>query len=139
LAGKLNSSDNEDLNSEINIIPLVDVMLVLLIIFMVAAPLMNDSMDVKLPQAKAQASGMQETSVILSIQKNEALFLGKTAVNRNELALRLKQIFENREKKEIFIKADERVSHGFVIQMMAEVQRAGVLKISFLTDPEQGK
>lgn len=139
MAAKLNSSDNEDLNSEINIIPLVDVMLVLLIIFMVAAPLMNDSMDVKLPQAKAQASGMQETSVILSIQKNEALFLGKTAVNRNELALRLKQIFENREKREIFIKADERVSHGFVIQMMAEVQRAGVLKISFLTDPEQGK
>jgi biopolymer transport protein TolR len=139
LAAKLNSGDNEDLNAEINIIPLVDVMLVLLIIFMVAAPLMNDSMDVKLPQAKAQASGMQETSVILSIQKNEALFLGKTAVNRNELAIRLKQIFENREKKEIFIKADERVSHGFVIQMMAEVQRAGVLKISFLTDPEQGK
>lgn len=139
MAAKLNNGDNEDLNSEINIIPLVDVMLVLLIIFMVAAPLMNDSMDVKLPQAKAQASGMQETSVILSIQKDEALFLGKTAVKRNELGMRLRQIFENREKKEIFIKADERVSHGFVIQMMAEVQRAGILKISFLTDPEQGK
>ena len=139
MAAKLNSGDNEDLNAEINIIPLVDVMLVLLIIFMVAAPLMNDSMDVKLPEAKGQASGMQEESVILSIRKDEALFLGKTQVKREEFSAKIKQIFANREKKEIFVKADENVTHGFVIKMMSEIQQAGVLKISFLTDPNDTK
>ena len=124
-----------EIHSEINIIPMVDVMLVLLIIFMVAAPLMNDSVDVKLPKAKAQSAGIKEKSVILTIKKDESLFIGKSALSFDALDSKLTAIFEAREKKEIFIKADEAVSHGFVIKVMALIQGSGVYKISFLTDP----
>src|SRR5690606_2875615 len=86
-----------EIHSEINIIPLVDVMLVLLIIFMVAAPLMNDSVDVKLPKAKAQASTVKEKSVILSIRKDKSLYLGKTELKFDELETKLNSIFEGKE------------------------------------------
>lgn len=137
MAFKSPHSSNEDLNAEINIIPLVDIMLVLLIIFMVAAPLMNDSVDVKLPKAKAKAAGVEEQSVILSVKKDEQIFLGKTAVPLGELNKRLGQMFQNRENKEIFIRADESVPHGFIIRVMANIQSAGVYKIAFLTDPSK--
>ncbi len=136
MAFSVNSGD-EDLKAEINIIPLVDIMLVLLIIFMVAAPMMNESVDVTLPKAKAQASDSSEESVILSVKSDESLFLGRTGVKRAELEPKLKSIFANREKKEIFIKADEKVSHGFVIKLMSEIQRAGIFRISFMTDPSK--
>jgi len=127
--------DDSELKSEINIIPLVDVMLVLLIIFMVAAPMMNESVDVNLPKAKAQASDAKEESVIVSVKKDESIFIGKTPVPRDEVIKKLGPIFANREKKEIFVKADERVSHGFIIRLMADIQRAGIFRISFMTDP----
>lgn len=139
MAGNIpsNSSGGPELNAEINIIPLVDIMLVLLIIFMVAAPLMNDSVDVKLPKAKAKTAGVEEESVVISIKKDESIYIGKTSIPFNELNGKLENIFANREKKEIFIRADEQVSHGFVIKVMAGVQSAGVFKISFLTDPSK--
>lgn len=129
------SNDGDELKSEINIIPLVDVMLVLLIIFMVAAPMMNESVDVNLPKAKAQASDAQEESVILSVRQDQAVFIGKTGIKREDLIPKLSSIFANREKKEIFVKADEKVSHGFIIKLMADIQRAGIFRISFMTDP----
>lgn len=129
------SNDSDDLKSEINIIPLVDVMLVLLIIFMVAAPMMNESVDVNLPKAKAQASNAKEESVILSVKQDQSIFVGKTAIKRDELIPKLTSIFNNRDKKEIFVKADEKVTHGFIIKLMADIQRAGIFRISFMTDP----
>ncbi len=128
-----------ELNSEINIIPLVDIMLVLLIIFMVAAPMMNDSVDVQLPKAKAKSAGVQEESVILTVQKNETIYIGKNKIEFSELDKRLTQMFANRLKKEVFIKADEAVPHGFVIRVMAAVQTAGIFRISFMTDPVNNK
>jgi biopolymer transport protein TolR len=128
-------SNDSELNSEINIIPMVDIMLVLLIIFMVAAPLMNDTVDVKLPKARAKSGGVDEESVVVAIKKDESLFIGKTAIGLNDLNKKLESIFANREKKEIFIRADEQVTHGFIIKVMAGIQGAGVYKISFLTDP----
>lgn len=135
MAMKTDAGDSDELKSEINIIPLVDVMLVLLIIFMVAAPMMNESVDVTLPKAKAQASDAQEESVILSVKQDQSLFLGRTPIKREELIPKLTPIFSNRDKKEIFVKADERVTHGFIIKLMADIQRAGVFRISFMTDP----
>ena len=126
-----------ELHSEINIIPMVDVMLVLLIIFMVAAPLMTDSMDVQLPKAKAKSTGIEKQSVILSIKKDETLYIGRTQMKPTDLSKKLKSIFESRDKKEIFIKADENVRHGFIIKVMATIQTAGILKISFMTDPSK--
>ncbi len=128
-----------ELNSEINIIPLVDIMLVLLIIFMVAAPLMNDSVDVKLPQAKAKPANVEEESVVIAIKKDQSLYIGKTSVPLPDLNKKLASIFQNRDKKELFIKADEQVTHGFIIKVMAGIQSAGVYKISFVTDPSNLK
>lgn len=135
MALKTDSGGDGELNAEINIIPLVDIMLVLLIIFMVAAPMMNESVDVTLPKAKAQASDAKEESVILAVKQDQSLFIGKTPVKREEIVQKLGPIFANRDKKEIFVRADERVSHGFIIKLMADIQRAGVFKISFMTDP----
>jgi biopolymer transport protein TolR len=126
---------DDDLQSEINIIPLVDVMLVLLIIFMVAAPMMNDTIDVSLPKAKAEASESSQESVILSINKDEEIFLGKTPIKREEVTQRLKTLYANRERKEIFVNADERITHGTIIKLMADIRSAGVFRISFYTDP----
>lgn len=126
---------DEDLNAEINIIPLVDIMLVLLIIFMVAAPLMNNAVDIKLPKAKTKEAEVKEENVFLDIKKDESLILGKLNVTFDQLSDQLQKTFANREKKEIIIRADERVLHGFVIKVMAVVQNAGIYKISFLTEP----
>jgi len=132
-----NEDDDLELNAEINIIPLVDIMLVLLIIFMVAAPMMNDMVDVTLPKAQAKSLGTDEKNVTLSIKKDNKLFIGKTEIQFDDLSRKLTAIFENRSKKEVFLNADEDVKHGFIVQVMASIQRAGIFKIAFLTDPSK--
>lgn len=127
--------DEFDLNAEINIIPLVDIMLVLLIIFMVAAPLMNHAVDIKLPKAQTKEANAQEDSVRLEIRKDETMMIGKVTLTLEELGRKMTAIFANRENKELIISADEKVSHGFVIRVMAIAQNAGISKISFMTDP----
>ncbi|MDB5039230.1 MAG: Cell division and transport-associated protein TolR [Bacteriovoracaceae bacterium] len=135
MAFNAKNSDNGDLNAEINIIPMVDIMLVLLIIFMVAAPLMNNAVDIKLPKAKTKEADVQEKNVTIDIQKDNTIMIGKTKVTFDELPKKLDSVFANREKKEVIIRADERVLHGFIIKVMAAIQNAGIFRISFLTDP----
>lgn len=139
MGAKIKGGDfgDDDLESEINIIPLVDIMLVLLIIFMVAAPMMNDTVDVNLPQAQAKSSDATEESVILAVQKDRKLFLGRQEVSFEELSGKIAAIFENRERKEIYIRADEDVSHGYIIQVMARIQQAGISRMAFETDPSR--
>lgn len=137
MAIKFKKNHDEDLNAEINIIPLVDIMLVLLIIFMVAAPLMNNAVDIKLPKAKTKEADAQEQNVTIDIKHDETVYIGKSAVPISELPQKLENIFANREKKEVIIRADERVLHGFIIKVMAIVQNAGIFRISFLTDPSK--
>ena len=110
-----NEDDDLELNAEINIIPLVDIMLVLLIIFMVAAPMMNDMVDVTLPKAQAKNLGTDEKNVTLSIKKDNKLFIGKTEIKFDELSQKLTAIFENRSKKEVFLNADEEVDRKSVV------------------------
>ncbi len=126
-----------ELNAEINIIPLVDIMLVLLIVFMVAAPLMNDTVDVQLPKAKAKTTGAEEESVFVTVKKDESLFIGRTQIPLQDLGKKLTQMFANRERKELFIRADEGVNYGFVVRVLAAVQTAGAFKISLMTDPSK--
>lgn len=133
------SGDEEGLNAEINMIPFIDIMLVLLIIFMVAAPMLNDMVEVDLPNAKAQASKVEEKSIILSIRTDGKLYIDKVEVAGGELEKRLTYIFASREKKEIFVNADENVKHGFIIQTMATIQRAGISRIAFMTDPSKAQ
>jgi biopolymer transport protein TolR len=120
-------------------IPFIDIMLVLLIIFMVAAPMMNDMVEVDLPNAKSQAVKTEEKSVILSIRSDGKLFIDRTEIASKDLEKRLQFIFSAREKKEIFVNADENVKHGLIIQTMATIQRAGVSRIAFMTDPSQSQ
>lgn len=129
--------DEEELQSEINIIPLVDVMLVLLIIFMISAPMMTDQVDIELPDAQADASEADDESVIVSINDEQEIFIGETNIPFEELGNRLNQIFETRDRQEVYIQADEAVRHGFIVQVMAHIQEAGIFRIAFMTDPTE--
>jgi biopolymer transport protein TolR len=137
VGAKIQDGEDEGLNSEINIIPLVDIMLVLLIIFMVAAPMMNDAIDIRLPKGKAKASDVEEKSVILGIKPDQSLFIGRAAIPLSELNQKLTAIYSTRDKKEIFINADEAVTHGFIVKIMTIAQQAGVSRISFQVDPSK--
>lgn len=134
--GNLNGSDdqNQDL-AEINIIPLVDVMLVLLIIFMVAAPLSITGIKVNLPTSAAKGAHVDEGRIILTVSKSGNYYLEKTKIDNSNLRQKLVAIFENRKKKQLFIRADRKVPYGSVVDAMSAAKLAGVSKMSMLTVP----
>lgn len=134
--GNMNSSEEENRDmAEINIIPLVDVMLVLLIIFMVAAPLSITGIKVNLPTSAAKGSHVDEGRVILSINPKGDFYLEKTKIENKNLKDKLVAIFENKEKKQLFIRADRTVAYGKVVDAMSAAKLAGVQKMSMLTVP----
>lgn len=130
-------SDTSDL-AEINIIPLVDVMLVLLIIFMVTAPLSIGGIKVELPHSRAKSTGIDEKRVVLSINQKGDFYLDRVQIPSVSLVDRFKTIFEGRDRKELYIRADRGVPYGRVIDAMSAAKGAGVLKIGMLTQA-QGK
>ena len=121
--------------SEINVTPLVDVMLVLLIIFMVTAPMMMQGVEVNLPQTKAQSIKSKEDPLILTVNKKGEIFLEEHTMKLEELGAKIATIFKYRREKEIILRADKDIPYGFVIQVMAEVKGAGVTKIGMVTEP----
>lgn len=129
------SDDDEDSGqmADINIVPLVDVMLVLLIIFMVTAPLSIGGINVDLPSSKARSTGMAENRVVLSINARGEYYIEKMPVPGANLDQRLLEIYQNREKKELYIRADKGVIYGRVVDAMSAAKLAGVTKISMLT------
>jgi biopolymer transport protein TolR len=124
-----------DLNSEINVTPLVDVMLVLLIIFMVTAPMLNTGVDLQLPQADTSAIPDSEGKLILSIDKKGALFLGETPVKWEELEVKLQTNAKVIADRELYIEADTNLPYGTVLQAMAVAKKAGVTKLLMMSDP----
>ena len=121
--------------SDINVTPFVDVMLVLLIIFMVTAPMMTQGVDVNLPQTTTGNIKTEEDPLIVTVNKKGEIFLENLKVPLEGLENKVKSIFKNRREKEILLRADREVPYGFVIKVMAGVKRAGINKLGMVTEP----
>ena len=125
---------------EINVTPLVDVMLVLLIIFMVTAPMLQMGIDVNLPKAKAKVVDLNEEIIVLTVKSGNEIFINKLKIAMNEIKSKLEAIYANRVDKEIFLQADQNVPYGTVVQVMGEVRKAGIEKMGMVTDtPEDSR
>ncbi len=124
-----------NLISDINVTPLVDVMLVLLIIFMVTAPMMIHGVKVNLPITESKSIKSKEDPLILSITKKRLIFIENYNVSFNALKGKLKKIFANRAGKEILLQADKDVPYGFVMKVMSQVKEAGITKVGMITEP----
>jgi biopolymer transport protein TolR len=129
------NSRNEKLVSEINVTPLVDVILVLLIIFMVTAPMLQMGIDINLPRVKAKSVDVNEEKLILTIDKKEEVYINNHRIALQDLGAKLESIFKNRIEREVFMRADKEVPYGFVVQVMSEVRKAGVDKLGMITEP----
>ena len=125
--------------SQINVTPFVDVMLVLLVIFMITAPMMQQGMQVNLPKTEAKAMNVKDEPIIVTVDKSGRAFLDKGEVPQGELKARLTALFATKSKKEVFLKADRDVPYGDVIRTMAEIKGAGVERLGMLTEPAGAK
>ena len=121
--------------SEINVTPLVDVMLVLLIIFMVAAPMMQSGVQVELPNAKAPQMELEEEKLLLTITKDQKVYLGETEVPYDRLEEALKTNERLQRDKEVYVQADDGVNYGFAVKIFGLVRQAGVQTLGLVTDP----
>jgi biopolymer transport protein TolR len=118
--------------SEINVTPLVDVMLVLLIIFMVTAPLLQQGIDVNLPKAKGKDLPPEER-IALVVRKDRSVYMNDNRVSLEELRQRLGAI--SKQNPNVFLKADKDVPYGFVVEVMGEIKEAGIEKLGMVTEP----
>jgi biopolymer transport protein TolR len=124
--------------SEINVTPMVDVMLVLLIIFMVTAPLIQQGVKVNLPEAKATPVEAADKKLVLSIDTARRVFIGDAEVALNELEKKLAANAKAQADKEVYLHADRDVPYGVVVEVMAAAQRAGITNVGMITDPAAG-
>jgi biopolymer transport protein TolR len=122
--------------SEINVTPLVDVMLVLLIMFMVTAPLMQQGLEVDLPKTSSSGVSLNEEPFILVITADRKLKAGGTPMEFGGFTEKLKAIFQTRKNKQIYVQADKKVDYGFVAEVMADIRAAGIYNIGLITIPQ---
>ena len=125
------------LMSDINVTPFVDVMLVLLIIFMVTAPMMMQGMDVSLPEATAEPLESEKEHLIITLNTQNEVFINDFKVTVDGFGEKLTKILEGRAEREVFLKADKGISWGTVARVMAEIKGAGVEKLGMVTEPEK--
>jgi biopolymer transport protein TolR len=121
--------------SEINMVPFIDVMLVLLIIFMVSAPMMNTGVEVDLPAAQAPQVEISEEKLLLTVAKDQKVYLGRDEVPYERLEATLLANDRMQREKELYVQADETVPYGFVVKVIAIVKKAGITKLGLVTDP----
>ncbi|PYM57863.1 MAG: protein TolR [Candidatus Rokuibacteriota bacterium] len=120
--------------AEINVIPLVDVVLVLLLVFMLTAPLMYRGIDVNLPKTSSKPTAIEER-LVLTISKDRLLYLNERPLPLTTLESRLRELIRDRADKTIFIKADKDLAYGYVVETMDRVRRAGVERVGMVTEP----
>jgi biopolymer transport protein TolR len=128
-------NDNRGIMAEINVTPLVDVMLVLLVIFMVTAPMMQQGVQVNLPKADTKAMTPQEETVVVTVEKSGRVYINKDEIPAPDLRNKLSTMFASREKKEVFLKADAGVPYGEVVKAMADIKGAGIERLGMVTEP----
>jgi biopolymer transport protein TolR len=129
----ISRNKNREVMSEINVTPFVDVMLVLLVIFMVTAPLMQQGIDVNLPKAKAKELPPEERLVI-TVKADGNIYLNDVPVDMGTLKEKLSAL--SKKNPEVFLRADRSVSYGFVAELMAEIKDAGIEKLGLVTEPK---
>lgn len=131
------NDDERGMMAQINVTPLVDVMLVLLVIFMVTAPMMQQGVQVNLPKADTRGLNAQEDTVIVTVEKSGRTFINKDEVPGGDLRGKLTELFATRTKKEVFLKADAGVPYGEVVRAMADIKGAGIERLGMVTEPAQ--
>lgn len=122
--------------SEINVTPFVDVMLVLLIIFMVTAPMMQQGIDVNLPKTASSGVELNEKPFVLVISADGKIKIADTGIAMNDLKSKLTAIYKDKKNKQIYIQADKKVDYGVVAEVMGESRAAGIFNISLITLPK---
>ncbi len=127
------SGSNQSASAEINMVPLIDVMLVLLVIFLIAAPLITHSINVQLPQVNAQAIDTQQESLDVTITAEGEVFFADTLVEMSALPEFLERYQSQAQEMEVRIRADEAVNYGLVAETMSALKEAGLNKIGFVT------
>jgi biopolymer transport protein TolR len=131
------NNGNERPMADINVTPLVDVMLVLLIIFMVTAPMLQTGIDVNLPRVKAKSVDVAEEKLVLTINHAKQIFINRAKIPLSELGIKLTSIMKVRADRELYLRADKDVPYGYVVQVMAEVRKSGVDKLGMITEPPE--
>jgi biopolymer transport protein TolR len=119
--------------SEINVTPFVDVMLVLLVIFMVTAPLLQQGIDVNLPKAKGKEMPSEER-ITLIVKKGNIIYMNDNPVSLTEMGKKLRALSSS--NPNVFLKADKDVPYGFVVEVMGEIKEAGIEKLGMITEPK---
>lgn len=125
--------------AEINMVPLIDVMLVLLIIFMITAPLMTHTIKIDLPKTGGQAQPEQPEAITLSINLERHLFWNGAAVSRQELQQRLQEISAQTPQPEVHVRADQAAPYRLIAETLSDAAQAGVTRIGFVAEPDNSK
>ena len=127
--------NNNSFMSDINVTPFVDVMLVLLIIFMVTAPMMIEGVNVSLPEATSEPLPAEQDQLIITIDKNNQIYINEYQVTLDFLREKLIKILDGRIGQEVYLKADKNISYGTVVRVMSEIKGAGIEKLGMVTEP----
>jgi len=127
--------DQSSLMSQINVTPFVDVMLVLLIIFMVTAPMMMEGINVTLPEASSKPLALEKKPLVISINPDNKIFISNFNVTIENLGEKLIKILDGKTNREVFLKADKNISYGMVVRVMSEIKGAGIENLGMVTLP----
>jgi biopolymer transport protein TolR len=126
---------HSELMSEINVTPFVDVMLVLLIIFMVTAPMMIQGVNVDLPEATAKPLNSEKEHLVITINKDQQVYINDAVATVESLGEKLSKMLQGRSDRDVYLKADKNIPYGIVVQVMAEIKGAGVEQLGMITEP----